>query len=41
MNELEDKLWELKEKGHETVDIIQVLSWIVEIKRKSKPPIKL
>ena len=35
MNELENKLKDLRKKGYEQIDILQILNWIAKIKRKN------
>jgi hypothetical protein len=36
MKELEKRLKELQKSGYETISIIQVLQWMVEINRENK-----
>ncbi len=36
MKELEKRLKELQKSGYETISIIQVLQWMVEINREKK-----
>ena len=36
MKKLEEKLKDLQKRGYETITIIQVLQWMVEIKRENK-----
>ena len=36
MKQLEKKLKELQKQGYETINIIQVLQWMAEIKRENR-----
>jgi len=36
MKELEKRLKELQKQGYETIEIIQVMQWMAEIKRENR-----